>query len=169
MRKLLFVLMMLPLATIAQDTVYNFAGFSRVTSVYSFQDVYKNTKFDTVDFKGASIKMTRRGNAFFIPSPIADTLLIITDSLTKIKDTIRFCGAVKDSVITLRTNGYTFMGGSTGFYEYGEEQCNGSITDHLFLYYKAKAIPEDTRPRYWDYKYVSVIITIIRKPPKYSN
>lgn len=175
MNKFLLPLLLLSLNCIGQDTTYTISGFSRITSIYGLGDVHKKTTFDTVNFAGAFIKMQRRGDVYYIPSPIADTILRTGFTLNIILDTVYgTCGPsgiLIDTVVQSKTESMSFMNGITGFYVYDPNVCpNKSTVDQLILRDIKKEIPEKkVKPEYWDYKKVSYTISIVKKQATYSN
>lgn len=151
--KLLLPLLFLCINCIGQDTTYMSSGYNKVTNIFSFQDILKSRKEENVT--GALTPFKRIGNLLYL-GLIKDTLIITAEN--------KVAPELRDSLMDT----YQFNKG-VGFYEYGLEQSNGSITDHLFIYYNDISIPENTPPQYFDRKTVSYLIAIVRKPPKYSN
>lgn len=153
--KFILPLLVFSLNCIAQDTTWHWMQYSRTTDIYSFQNVYKSHKEDTLKL-GAFMPIKRIGNTLYLNAPIGDTLQILSYIPALNKDTLM--------------DMYLFNKTAEGFYEYGKEQPNSSITDHFFIYYN-KIIIEDRKvpSRYWDYKKVSYTISVVRKQAAYSN
>lgn len=154
--KLLLPLLFICSITHGQDTTWQFSGYSRMVDIYSFQNVFKSHKEDTLKMAGSFLPIKRIGNTLYLNAPIGDTLQILSFTPTLNRDTLM--------------DMYLFNKSAQGFYEYGIEQTNGSITDHFFIYYDKILIQDDdVKKRYWDYKKVSYTISIIRKQSAYSN
>lgn len=170
MKLLLSLFLLFTTIAQAQDTVYNVKGFTRVTNIYNYLNNHKNVKFDTVDFKGSFLKMERRGDVYYLPKPLADTLLRITSNTNFDTQTIKIECAPYDTTISRFIESIAFKNGVVGFYLRDYAICKGEQLDQLYLYYPERTIMEAGVPaRFFDYKIVSVIIDIVRKQSTYSN
>lgn len=172
--KFLLPLLCLSLNCIGQDTVYMVSGYSKITHIESFQKVAKSTKFDSVNFQGAFLRLERRGDVYYFPKIIGDTLLRTSLSIDIILDTIYgVCNVgekIIDTVIESKTESIGFKGGATGFYSHEINLCNRQIVDHLVIHMPDTPIPEKgIRPEYLDVKRVSYDISIVKRQATYSN
>jgi hypothetical protein len=153
--RLLLPLLFLTTIANAQDTyTASYGYFTRSSTVYSVKDVFKMWKGDTVDLKGAFRQIVKQGNVLYLQSPLSDTL-IITDQHGNL-DT--------DTMVTM-----AFKGGAIAFiYKCAPEQT-GAIYNYWLISYPDTRIPENTSPRYWDKKSVTLSIRQTVKQATYSN
>lgn len=174
--RFLLPLLLLTVSSYAQyDTTYLVSGFYRTTSVYSFENKPKGMSTDSGSFAGAFLKMEKRGNLYYLPAVLKDTLIRVVSNINSVYDTIKgTCGPggiLIDTIVERKTEGIAFNKGIVGFYTQEPVICpNKAAIDRLFIYYPETQIPEKSTPmRYWDYKIVSIEIRVMRKQAAYSN
>jgi hypothetical protein len=168
MKFLLLPLLALSLNCTAQDTTYFVSGFSYV---YRTNDRAQNTYFDTVNLQGSYLKIERRGDVYYLPSIMGDTLLRIAYNTNYNYDTIHgVCNDVKerviDTVLISKIESIAFRNGISGFYVSEAYLCpRYGATDKFNIYYPDGTFYIKNRK----YKIVSFEILIARKKAAYSN
>lgn len=154
MRFLPLFILLTTIARAQESYIVNYNSFTRSSAVYSNKDVFKMWKGDTVSLKGAFRRIVKQGNVLYLETPIGDTFLI-----TEQKGDL-----VKDTMVTM-----AFKGGGTAFIYKGSQTPTGAIYDYWLISYPDAPIPENSPPRYWDKKSVTMTITVVIKQATYSN
>lgn len=165
-----FLPLFLLLSTIAQaqDTSYVISGISYV---YRTVNKPQKTFFDTVDLHSSYLRMERRGDVYYLPQILGDTLLRITSNTNYNYDTIHgVCNDIServiDTVLQSKIESIAFKNNVSGFYVSEAYLCpRYGATDKFNIYYPDGTLYIKNRK----YFIVSFEVLIARKQRSYSN
>lgn len=165
-----FIPLFLLLSTItqAQDTTYIVSGISYV---YRTTAKPQKTFFDTLDLRGSYLKLERRGDVYYLPSMLGDTLLRITSNTNYNYDTIHgVCNDISekviDTVLQSKIESIAFRNNVSGFYVSEAYLCpRYGATDKFNAYYPDGVLYIKNKK----YFIVSFEVLIARKQRAYSN
>lgn len=179
MKYILPLFLLLSTAAYSQDTSYMFSGFVRISTILNYRGVHKETRFDTVDFKGSFLKIKNTGSGWFFPEPIGEALFTRDKSISLTNDTFHL--GYKDSVAPSKLESFAFNDGITGFMVSGPMLPSNAIIDHFFIYFPEVEIDARLRRKGFfgairnifssrpDTLIRSYVVYIVRKQASYSN
>lgn len=152
----------------AQDTTYIVSGLSYV---YRTTSKPQKTFFDTLNLQGSYLRIERRGDVYYLPSVMGDTLLRIAYNTNYNYDTIHgVCNDIServiDTVLQSKIESIAFKNNVSGFYVSEAYLCpRYGATDKFNIYYPDGTLYIKNRK----YFIVSFEVLIARKQKAYSN